>query len=234
MNSKDKLQLIGIISVGVFLGNILSKDQVISIPSYLWHYCLNRYNLYLFERKYQRYLADISIDKLSNNNLGRNILMLCHGRNYPVVHTDIINYDTDLVITVDRDPAVSPHLVTDLSKSKCFGLIPDNSIDIIIYHFCYCHTLQIEANPNICNESYRILKKDGKLWVGGHDDESIAEWPQEKFELTQRITNDTQEMIPRFNSHSELLIHKTWYFQVWDKYESLGYKSNDNSDDIDM
>lgn len=234
---KDKLQLIGIISVGVFLGNILSKDQVLSIPSYLWSYYLNKYYLYHFENKYQRYLSDFSVDRLLNNNLGRNILILCHGRNYSVVHRDIINYEKDLVITVDSNRDVLPHFVSDLSKPKCCEPIPDNSIDLIIFHFCYCHTSLIESNPDICNESYRMLKESGQLWVGGSDNEEIAEWPQEKFELINRVTNNDQEMIPRIDIYSGFLMHKTWYFQVWVKKPEIledYVPVVHDSDDIDI
>ena len=68
MDFRDKLELVGIISLGVLLGNLLSRDKVTSIPSYLWSYCVNKYNWYE--------LANFSIDKSGNNDVGRNILIL--------------------------------------------------------------------------------------------------------------------------------------------------------------
>lgn len=55
---------------------------------------------------------------------------------------------------MDINPNVLPRIVIDLSKSKCFELIPDNSINVIIFH-----TLEIENNPSIGDETHCIIKK---------------------------------------------------------------------------
>lgn len=67
MISPSKLELVALVSVGVAIGNLLSSETVISLPSYLWSYCLNSYQQYQFKRKYQKYLMDTSIDKLELN-----------------------------------------------------------------------------------------------------------------------------------------------------------------------
>lgn len=219
-SSLSKLELVALVSVGVAIGNLLSTETVTSLPSYLWSYCRNSYQQYQFKRKYQKYLMDTSIDKLELNKEGRNILLLCHGRNYPIVHTDLIDYEKDTVITIDISENVSPHIVADLSKYDCFKQIKDKSIDIIVFHTCSCHTTEIENSPNFADECIRILKQRGEMWIASADDMLKVEWLEDKFKFVRRMTSKSEETapkIPQFWSryHNRIYsINRTWYFQV--------------------
>lgn len=185
MLSISETRLIGVVAIGVFIGNIVSQSRIISMPEYLYSYCDDIYRKYQFNRKYAQYLKDISVNELTNNKLGRNILILCHGRKNPVVHIDLINYDQDVICTMDKDPEISPHIVKDLSQSTCFEIIPDKCIDIIIFHSCDCHTKSIDTHPVLASECYRMLKQNGELWVLEPNENRL--WPQDKFNPKSRL-----------------------------------------------
>ena len=217
MVSRETLQLLTIVTAGVFLGNILSRDIVLSSPLYLWHYCNNIYSRSRFNNKYKKYLTNNLTDFLTqlrdttalypattygqrfnivastadslnpqrdlarsqDNKKGRNILVLCHGRIYPIVYTDLIDYQQDNVLTIDIDPCANPHLLLDLSGKECFKSIPDNCIDIIIFHSCDCCTGDVNRNRTLGTESSRILKKDGEVWIPGRNNANHKNSPKE-------------------------------------------------------
>lgn len=88
MISVKDIRLIAVISVGIVLGNGISCSGIFSLPKSLYRYCSNWYKEYIFQSKYQKYLSDN--DKIVP--IERNVLILCHGRKYPVVHTDLLDY----------------------------------------------------------------------------------------------------------------------------------------------
>lgn len=147
-------------------------------------------------------------------------MLSCHGRNYPIVHTDLIDYEKDTVITIDISEDVSPHIQVDLSKSDCFKSIRDKSIDIIVFHTCPCHTTEIDNNPHFPTECSRILKEGLELWLACSDQESSTIWLEEKFMFVRRMTSTSEENkqeIPYFRARYHNLIHplnRKWYFQV--------------------
>lgn len=166
MVDKKSIQLFLIISTGVFIGNLLSWREVLSFPRNIWYYYNDMYVRSKFNKKYKRYLADNSIDSLTQDNKeGRNILILCHGRSHCVAYIDVIDYERDNILTIDIDPSVNPHLLLDLSDSECLKSIPDSSVDVIIFNSCTRCTKGVNCNQTMGSESYRILKKDGEVWV---------------------------------------------------------------------
>lgn len=99
----EKVELIVIISIGVFIDNIMSSTSVMSMPSRLFCYWWDLYHNYWLWIKYQNIYTHLwIIYKIVTSK--ENILLLCHGRRYLIVHTDHINYDKYLVITVDKNP----------------------------------------------------------------------------------------------------------------------------------
>ncbi len=216
MLSVKDVRLIAVVSVGVFLGNTLFHSGILSIPSYLWNYSRNWYNKYLFQTKYYRYLSDCTDLSLSTKE--RNVLILCHGRKYPIVHIDLLDYEKDNIITIDNDPEVCPHIVSDLSQPNCFKLIPNNSIDICIFHMCSCHTSEIDNNPILSDELQRIVR--GELWVNGYFDlennQTFPTWLHDNFIPTKSIKSNEEEHRP-YDSNDPIGRRKytTWHLQVW-------------------
>jgi hypothetical protein len=180
-------------------------------------------------------LSNVCLSSLTKTNeSGRNILILCHGRNHPVVHTDLIDYEKDTAITIDINPKVNPHIVIDLSSEDCFKSIPDESIDIIIFHLCTCCTNGINKNIALGDESYRILKTSGELWIHGGNVESYSlvekqsipdsiitnpiNWQNEKFHFIKGITSNKQDTVPIIRIHSNNHIYpRTYYLDIWRK-----------------
>jgi hypothetical protein len=199
------IELLAIITCGVFLGNILSSVYVISIPIYIWYYCWNLYDIYKFNRKYKKYFSDRSVDIFNNNIDGRNILLLCHGRSYPILHTNLINYEKDEVLTIDIDPKVNPHIISDLSKEDCFKSIPNHSIDIVIFHLCDCCTESVENNTKLAEETLRILKNDGKVWMKRKSVTPEPEWLINNFSFLQKQITDESENRPQSISYTSII-----------------------------
>lgn len=212
MNTAEKLEWVAIIAAGVVIGNVLSMKEALFLPQYLLSQGNVLYHKYLFNKKYQRYLADASpiglIDQEEGTNVSRKILILCHGRTHPILYLNLINYEEDCVRTIDINPEVYPHYATDLSNPTCFKSVPNNSIDIIIYQLCICCTQNVESNSAMGTETLRILKNDGQIWIrraGYRDDSSVPDWLSSNFQFDRKINSNECDMAPEPQSYSTFM-----------------------------
>lgn len=126
----------------------------------MWYYCNSLYIRSQFNKKYKKYLTNDLTSLIKDNGVGRNILILCHGRNHYVAHIDLVDYQKDNIITIDVKQSANPHLLLDLSEKFCFKGIPDNSIDIIIFHSCGCCTSSVNHNYTLGSERCRV-----EVWI---------------------------------------------------------------------
>lgn len=209
----ENIILLGIITAGVFLGNILSKDWVLFFPKYIWYIISTSYNIKSFNNKYKRYLSDKPLEI----KRGRNIIILCYGRDLQIKYTDIINYKIDNVKTIDIDKHIHPHYVIDLSQKDCLKQFGNKSIDIIICNFCNGCAMDIYSNPFLAGEIFRIIKKDGELWF---DNISPGDYtPSNNYIPPNYIipVNNTKSPLydMNFNNNSDNLSSMDWelYFE---------------------
>lgn len=146
-----------------FFSYIFSYIGTICI--YFVNVIFNKVSFWLFKRRYSKYFNDISIKEF-NSNESRKYIIGCHGRSkYSVPMTDIIDYSKSLVMTVDINPHVKPHLVCDLSTETALTEFKKKSVDAVALFLCTCCTEKVSKNMALFKNISDILKENGELII---------------------------------------------------------------------
>lgn len=194
MDKRD-LKLLLLVSGGVVLGNIFLQfcPYVFGLPLYWW----GKFKFHRGRKVYHELLSN-------GNKSGRNILFMFHGPNMKtpfLPHVDLIDYEKDNVIFIDKDPKINPHYVIDLSQPGCLSQFENESIDIIVAHLCTCHCKAVIETPEFANECKRVLKKrteGGELWSG-------MECTFEGFKYDRKIRSESNLLLPKSPNYIDLV-----------------------------
>lgn len=102
-----------------------------------------------------------------------NALFLCSGRSDGRQFGSLINRGVYNIYTVDYDISQTPHICRDLIDTNSLVDFPNSSMDYIIFFVCNCHCKELleseKSLEQILEQSYRILKPEGKLYIKGYD-----------------------------------------------------------------
>jgi hypothetical protein len=95
-----------------------------------------------------------------------NVLRLCHGKKHYVPLAEQVDYGTRITnYTVDADKDTNPDHLCDLLEPDALADVPHNSIDLVVFHFCHCHTSPILKLSRMLDRLSCLLKKYGVLVV---------------------------------------------------------------------
>jgi hypothetical protein len=94
-----------------------------------------------------------------------NILHLCHGQGHSEFGDDFLNTPDAANYFVDADLGSIPDVHVDLRDLTALDEIPENSIDIIVFHYCSCHTRAVLLRSPFLMKLRSLLKRDGYVYV---------------------------------------------------------------------